>query len=57
MMGDDFEDDEPDVFVNYGGNKRINARRNEETVDRNMGSIKMKISQLQGKNDPDLYLE
>ena len=30
VMGDDFQDDEPDVFVNYEGNKRRNARRNEK---------------------------
>ena len=43
VMGDDFEDDEPDVFFNYRVNERRNAKRNEERVDSNMGSIKMNI--------------
>ena len=42
-MRGEFEDEDPDVFVNYGGNERRNQRRNEERVDGNMGSIKMHI--------------
>ena len=57
VMGGEFEDEDPDVFVNYGGNERRNHWRNEVRVDSNMGSIKMNIPQFQGKHDPDLYLE
>ena len=57
VMRGDFEDDEPNVFVNHRGNERRNPMRNKERVDSNMGSIKMNIPQFQGKNDPDLYLE
>ena len=28
-----------------------------EEVDRNLESIKMKIPSIQGRNDPDMYLE
>ncbi|XP_061346005.1 uncharacterized protein LOC133291717 [Gastrolobium bilobum] len=31
--------------------------RNEERVDNNLGSIKMKIPSFQGRNDPEAYLE
>ena len=57
MSGDDFEDEEPTIFATFGGNARRNIRRNEDRVDSNVGSIKMKIPHFQGKNDLDLYLE
>ena len=57
MLGDDFEDDEHEAFVTYRGNERRNAKRDEDRLDRNVGSIKMKISHFQGKNDPDAYFE
>ena len=31
--------------------------RAQDGVDRDLSSIKMKIPQFQGKNDPELYLE
>ena len=46
MKGGEFEDEDPDAFVNYGGHERRNPRRNEERVDGNMGSIKMHIPQF-----------
>ena len=57
MLGDDFEDVEHDAFVTYGRNERRNARRDEDRLDHNVGSIKMKIPHFQGKNDHDAYLE
>ena len=41
VMGGDFEDEDHDVFVNYGGHEKRNPSKNEEKVDSNMGSIKM----------------
>ena len=46
VMGGEFEDEDPNVFVNYRGHDRRNLRRNEEKVDGNMGSIKMHIPQF-----------
>ena len=40
MLGDDFEDVEHDAFVTYGRNERRNARRDEDRLDNNVGSIK-----------------
>ena len=53
MLGDDFKYDEHATFVNYGGNESKNARRKEDRVDHNVGSIKMKIPYFQSKNDLD----
>ena len=39
----DFEDEEPTTFATFGGNARRNVRRNEDRVDGNVRSIKMKI--------------
>ena len=50
VLGDGFEDDEPATFATFGGNARRNVRRNDDGVDRNVGSIKMKIPHFQGKN-------
>ena len=55
--GDSFdEEDDRDSIV---GNRRYGGRfgkvGNQE--DNNLGSIKMKISLFQGKNDPEAYLE
>ena len=43
VMGGEFEDEDPDAFVNYGGHERRNPRRSKERVDGNIGSIKMHI--------------
>ena len=34
-----------------------NDPRGRDRVDRNLGSIKMKIPSFQGRNDPEAYLE
>ena len=41
----------------FGGNTRRNTRRVEDREYNNLGSIKMKITSFQGKNDLDTYLE
>jgi hypothetical protein len=60
------ENDFDIACVNQGINSRSNrARRNVnfhgtgnyEDVDRDLDSIELKILNLQGKNDPDTYLE
>ena len=55
--GDNFdeENDQDSIIGNrrYGGLFR--KARNQE--DNNLGSIKIKISSFQGKNDPEAYLE
>ena len=43
VSGDDFEDEEPIIFTTFGGKARRNIRSNEDRVDSNVGSIKMKI--------------
>ena len=54
----DGEDDIEDDQINLVGHPRRQARRGRvEEVDRNLGSIKMKIPSFQGRNDPDMYLE
>ena len=43
-----------------GGRRGRELRGNvvgRERVDRNLGSIKMKIPSFQGRNDPEAYLE
>ena len=55
FYGDDHEDlDDQFSFDEQGGR---GARRRVGNVDRNIGSIKMKIPSFQGKNNPDAYLE
>ena len=64
---DEFEDEEDQVslkgegrFVPRGERCGRGFRRNsrwQDGTDRNLGSIKMKTSLFQGKNDPVAYLE
>ena len=47
-------------FVPRGGRQGRGVQRDprrRDDVDRNLGSIKMKIPPFQGKNDPEAYLE
>lgn len=54
----DGEDDLEDDQITLVGHPRRQARRGRmEDVDRNLGSIKMKIPSFQGRNDPNVYLE
>ena len=64
---DEFEDEEDQASLNNEGRFaprgerrgrgfRRDPRRQDGT-DRNLGNIKMKIPSLQGKNDPEVYLE
>ena len=54
----DGEDDLEDDQITLVGHPRRQARKGHvEEVDRNLGSIKMKIPSFQGRNDPDMYLE
>ena len=41
----------------FGGDARRTIRRVENREDSSLGSIKMKITSFQGKNDPNSYLE
>ncbi|XP_061341885.1 uncharacterized protein LOC133288194 [Gastrolobium bilobum] len=53
-------EDETNSTVDMRQNERRNEGRrvrNEEKVDNNLGSIKMKIPSFQSKNDPEAYLE
>ncbi|XP_061353685.1 uncharacterized protein LOC133298423 [Gastrolobium bilobum] len=53
-------EDDTNSTVDMRQNKRRNEGRrvcNEERVDNNLGSIKMKIPSFQGRNDPEAYLE
>ena len=52
-------DDDQVTLVGQQINPRRQARRgrHNDNVDRNLGSIKMKIPSFQGRNDPDVYLE
>lgn len=64
---EEYEEDEDVASVASVG--RVRGPRNErrrhdrreyrgkDGVDRNIGSIKMKIPPFQGKNDPDIYIE
>ncbi|XP_061350294.1 uncharacterized protein LOC133295469 [Gastrolobium bilobum] len=52
-------EDETNSTVDMRQNERRNEgrrMRNEERVDNNLGSIKMKILSFQGRNDPEAYL-
>ena len=57
--GEDDLDDDQVTLVGQQINPRRQARkgRPNDDVDRNLGSIKMKIPSFQGRNDPDVYLE
>ena len=52
-------DDDQVTLVGQQINPRRQARRGHpnDDVDRNLGSIKMRIPSFQGRNDPDVYLE
>ncbi|XP_061349324.1 uncharacterized protein LOC133294607 [Gastrolobium bilobum] len=53
-------EDDTNSTVDMRQNERRNEGRrvrNEERVDNNLGSIKMKIPSFQGRNDPEAYLE
>ena len=55
--GDDVDDDQV-TLIGQDINPRRQTRRGRfDGVDRNIGSIKMKIPSFQGKNNPDAYLE
>ncbi|RVW13085.1 Transposon Ty3-I Gag-Pol polyprotein [Vitis vinifera] len=64
---DEFEDEEDQASLNHEGrfaprNERHGrgfrrAPRWQDETDRSLGNIKMKIPSLQGKNDPEVYLE
>nr|XP_016502815.1 PREDICTED: uncharacterized protein LOC107820962 [Nicotiana tabacum] len=63
---DVIEEDSDNDYVYMGGHGQRGGRRigrpqrglrNEEGVDRNLGSIKMNISSFQRKSDPDAYLD
>ena len=57
--GEDELDDDQVTLVGQQINPRRQARRGRpnDDVDRNLGSIKMKIPPFQMINDPDMYLE
>ena len=57
--GEDDLDDDQVTLVGQQINPRRQARRGRpnDDVDRNLGSIKMRIPSFQGRNDPDVYLE
>ena len=57
--GEDDLDDDQVTLVGQQINPRRQAKRGcpNDDVDRNLGSIKMKIPSFQGRNDPDVYLE
>ncbi|XP_048229542.1 LOW QUALITY PROTEIN: uncharacterized protein LOC125370017, partial [Ricinus communis] len=57
--GEDDLDDDQVTLLGQRINPRRQARRGHpnDDVDRNLGSIKMKIPSFQGRNDPDVYLE
>ncbi|KAH9657954.1 hypothetical protein KPL70_023288 [Citrus sinensis] len=51
--GDDIDDFDDQATVDMCGRDDRRARR----IDRDLGSIKLKIPSFQGKNDPEAYLE
>ena len=51
--GDDIDDFDDQATVDMRGRDNRRARR----IDRDLGSIKLKIPSFQGKNDPEAYLE
>ncbi|KAH9780700.1 hypothetical protein KPL71_008176 [Citrus sinensis] len=51
--GDDIDDFDDQATVNMRGRDNRRAR----CIDRDLGSIKLKIPYFQGKNDPEAYLE
>ena len=51
--GDDVDDFDDQATVDMRGRDNRRARR----IDRDLGSIKLKIPSFQGKNDPEAYLE
>lgn len=59
------EEDSDNDYIDMGRHGQRGGRRgrpqrglrNEEGVDRNLGSIKMSIPSFQGKSDPDAYLD
>ena len=57
--GEDDLDDDQVTLVGQQINPRRQARRGRQNddVDCNLGSIKMKIPSFQGRNDPDVYFE
>ena len=64
---DEFENEEDQVSLNNEGRFMPRGERHgrgfrrdprwQDEIDRNLGSIKMKTSSFQGKNDPVAYLE
>jgi hypothetical protein len=59
-------EDEEDIASEVGSGRHRRVRREKELegnlggrdgVDRNLGSIKMKISSFQGRTEPEVYLE
>ena len=54
---EDTDDGQATIICQDVNPKRQTRRERFECVDRNIGSIKMKIPSFQGKNNPDAYLE